>query len=117
VLVAHFRSEGDQGRPVPRCEVIRPPRPKLKKSRVRLPGRDYLLFTGSVTQGEGWEDGPNFWWPHDRSWLVASEIDFPYTYVGGSSKLIEEILAHSLLEALSATIDQRITADSDAVNS
>jgi hypothetical protein len=48
---------------------------------------------------------------------VASEIDFPYTYVGGSSKLIEEILAHPLLEALPATIDQAINAESDAVNS
>jgi hypothetical protein len=116
-LVAHFWKEGDRGRPVPRRNVIRPTRPKLKKSRVRLPGRDYLLFTGSVTQGEGWEDGPNIWWPDDRSWLVASEIDFPYTYVGGSNQLIEEILAHPLLEALPATIDQGITADSDAVNS
>jgi hypothetical protein len=116
-LVAHFWKEGDPGRPVPSRAAIRPPRPKLKKSRVRLPGRDYLLFTGSVTQGEGWEDGPNIWWPEDRSWLVASEIDLPYTYVGGSSKLIEAILAHPLLEALPATIDQGITADSDAVNS
>ena len=94
-----------------------PPRPKLKKSRVRLPGRDYLLFTGSVAQGEGWRDGPNLWWPDDRTWCLASEIDFPYTYVGGSTSLIEEILAHPLLEALPATIAQGITADSDKVNS
>lgn len=116
-LVAHFWKEGDPGPPAPPPAVIRPPRPKLKKSRVRLPGRDYLLFTGSVAQGEGWEDGPNLWWPDDHSWCVASEIDFPYTYVGGSSKLIEEILAHPLLEALPATIDQGITAYSDAINS
>jgi hypothetical protein len=74
-------------------------------------------LNGSVGQGAGWEDGPNLWWPDDRSWCVASEIDFPYTYVGGSSKLIEEILAHPLLEALPATIYQGITADSDTVNS
>jgi hypothetical protein len=94
-----------------------PPRPKLKKSRVRLPHRNYLLFTGSVAQGKAWHDGPNLWWPNDRSWCVSSEIDFPYTYVGGSTELITEILAHPFLEALPATVDQGITADSDLVNS
>lgn len=117
VLVAQFEKDDDPRRPVQPRAVIRPPRPELKKSRVRLAGRNYLLFTGSVALGEGWDDGPNLWWPDDRSWCVASEIDFPYTYVGGSSKLIEEILAHPVLEALPATLDQGITADSDAVNS
>ena len=64
----------------------------------------------------GWEDGPNLWWPDDRAWCVASEIDFPYTYVGGSNQLIEEILADPLLEALAATTSQGITVDSDTVN-
>jgi hypothetical protein len=27
--------------------------------------------------------GPNPWWPEDRAWCVATEIDLPYTYVGG----------------------------------
>jgi hypothetical protein len=94
-----------------------PPPPKLKKSRVRIPARDYLLFTGAVAQGEGWDDGPNLWWPDDRSWCVASEIDLPYTYVGGSTKLIEDILADPPLEALAATTAQGITAFSDKVNS
>jgi hypothetical protein len=81
-----------------------------------MPGRDYLLFTGSVDQGEGWPDGPNLWWPDDRSWCVASEIDFPYTYVGGGQQLIDEILAHPALEALPAALDQAITADGDKIN-
>jgi hypothetical protein len=70
-----------------------------------------------VSQGDRWRDGPNLWWPNDRSWCVSSEIDFPYTYVGGSTKLIAEILAHPFLEAMPATVAQRITADSDSVNS
>jgi hypothetical protein len=116
-FLEEFHKEGDPARLGPPPSVIRPPRPKLKKSRVRLPGRDYLLFTGSVAQSEGWEDGPNLWWPDDRSWCVASEIDFPYTYVGGPKELIEEILAHPLLEALPATTSDGITAYSDTVNS
>ncbi|HEV2033254.1 MAG TPA: hypothetical protein VGU71_03495 [Candidatus Dormibacteraeota bacterium] len=88
-----------------------------ERKRVKLPGRDYLLFKGSVAEARGWEDGPNLWWPDDQAWCVASEIDFPYTYVGGTSELIEQILQHPALEALPATIDHRITAMSDTINS
>jgi hypothetical protein len=117
VAVMTFWMEGEPKPNAPPRAVTRPRRPKLRQSRVRLPSRDYLLFTGSVQQGEGWEDGPNLWWPSDRSWCVASEIDFPYTYVGGSRSLIEEVVAHPLLEALTATASDGITADSDKINS
>jgi hypothetical protein len=70
-----------------------PPQPKLRLSRVRLPNRDYLLFTGSVEQGDGWERGPELWWPDDRAWCVASEIDLAYTLVGGSDELCGELIA------------------------
>ena len=102
------------------ARVSGPPRfaELLKRAkRVRLPGRDYLLFKGSVDQAEGWGDGPNLWWPEDHAWCVASEIDFSYTYVGGSMKLIDEILNHGDLEALPATVDQGISYDSDRLNS
>ena len=69
-----------------------PPKPKLRSSRVRLPHRDYLLFAGSVEQGDGWERGPNLWWPDDRAWCVASEIDLDYTLVGGSDELCGELV-------------------------
>lgn len=88
-----------------------------RRKRVKVPGRDYLLFKGSVAQAQGWDDGPNLWWPEDRAWCVASEIDFPYTYVGGSSELIDEILRHPALEALPATVDHGISYTSDKVNS
>jgi hypothetical protein len=83
---------------------------------VRLPARDYLLFKGPLALALGHRDGPNLWWPDDRSWCVASEIDFPYTYVGGPKKLIDEILAEPSLEALPAALDHGITAFSDTVN-
>ncbi|HSP09342.1 MAG TPA: hypothetical protein VLU92_07075 [Candidatus Dormibacteraeota bacterium] len=90
--------------------------PKAPQRRVRMPGRDYMLFTGSVSQAEGWLDGPNLWWPDDHAWCVASEIDFPYTYVGGTRRLIENILADPSIEALPATTRDRITWDSDSIN-
>ena len=97
-----------------RLRRIKPRRPI--GARVNLPYRGYLLFTGSVRDATGWEDGPNLWWPDDRAWCVASEIDFPYTYVGGSRELIDAILMHPALEALSAGLDDGIRYDSDRLN-
>jgi hypothetical protein len=89
----------------------------VRAKRVRLPKRDYILFKGKVTQAQGWDDGPNLWWPEDRAWCVASEIDFSYTYVGGSNELIEQILRHPALEALPATVDDGMSYTSDTINS
>ena len=82
-----------------------PPPPKLSKHRVRLPARDYILFTGSVEQAAGWQDGPNLWWPDDRAWCVASEIDLTETFVGGSQALIDDVLEQEGLGATATTPD------------
>jgi hypothetical protein len=100
---------------------LRMPTPKAQgglpdRKRVRLPSRDYLLFRGPIDKAMGWEDGPNLWWPDDRSWCIASEIDLPYSYVGGPQELIDAIVAHPAIEALPATLGDGITYDSDKVN-
>ena len=92
------------------------PRFPQQKHRVRLPNRDYFLFTGRVSQAAGWMEGPNLWWPEDRAWCVASEIDLPYTYLGGSPEAIAEILARPDLEALPAAVTDGISALSDTIN-
>jgi hypothetical protein len=86
------------------------------RKRVSLPGREYFLFNGPLADAAGQLNGPNLWWPDDRSWCVASEIDFPYTYVGGPKRLIDELLADPSLEALPAALDHGISAFSDTVN-
>jgi hypothetical protein len=43
---------------------------------------------------------PNLWWPDDRAWCVVTEIDFTWSYIGGSSPCIEQILRDSELEAI-----------------
>jgi hypothetical protein len=91
--------------------------PRSIKRVTPNPQRSYLLFTGRVTKAAGWRDGPNIWWPDDRAWCVASEIDFPYTYVGGSRELIDAILKRPELEALPSDVRDRVTYDSDNVNS
>jgi hypothetical protein len=82
-----------------------------------MPYRDYLLYPAPVTEALGWEDGPNLWWPEDHAWCVASEIDHPYTYVGGSNELIHAILQDPAIEALPARDTDRVAYDSDTINS
>jgi hypothetical protein len=77
--------------------------------RVQLPGRDYLLYTGPIDAALAFAGSPgqtpNLWWPADRAWCVASEIDLCWTYVGGSAELIEELLEDPRLEALPAVTE------------
>jgi hypothetical protein len=72
-----------------------------------VPNRDLFLFHGTVgdvltTFSEfDWSyRSPNLWWPDDRAWCVATEIDFTWSYIGGSSACIEQILGDSELEAI-----------------
>lgn len=99
---------------------IAPPE-ALLGPRLRLPQREYLVLRGPLADVTDLHDAlddqsPNLWWPMDRSWCVATEIDFAWTYVAGSQRLIAELLTHSALEALPAKISDRFTINSDVLN-
>jgi hypothetical protein len=83
-----------------------PPYPDRGRRRFKLPHRDFLLYRGRAEQIPGWMGGPNLWWPDDRSWCVASEIDLPWTYAGGASDLIAKILADKALQARPLSLDE-----------
>ncbi len=53
------------------------------------------------------QDGhsPNLWWPDDRAWCVATEIDLAWTYVGGPARLVNDVLTNPHLEAQPASPD------------
>lgn len=73
--------------------------------RVRMPARDYLLFRGPLHEAGQWGaadllpgvvrpiNSPNLMWPADHAWFVATEIDLPWTGIGGSTELIETLMA------------------------
>jgi hypothetical protein len=63
-----------------------------------------------------WREAPNLIWPADRTWLVASEVDFDSTLVGGSAKLIEAIVQSSKLEAWQVEPTDSLAADADYLN-
>jgi hypothetical protein len=89
--------------------------------RVELPRRRYYLYRGPIHDATAFcvppfPQTPNLWWPEDRAWCVATEIDFAWTYVGGSSELAAALLGDRRFEALPATITDRFTFDSDLLN-
>lgn len=61
-------------------------------------------------------EAPNLIWPADRSWLVASEVDFDSTLVGGNAKLIQAIVESPELEAWQVEPTDSLAADADRVN-
>ena len=88
---------------------------RVEESPFELPWRSYALFEGPVTGAACFHtsqfQSPNLWWPQDRSWCVASEIDLPWTYVAGSQGLINQLLASPHLEVLEAAPGDRIGAE------
>jgi len=96
------------------------PAPPQPSRLVELPAREYALFAGPLTSATSMVTAsihdhrtPNLWWPVDQSWCIASEIDLPWTYVGGSSELIERILTDERLEAVSTSPGDPIWEDVD----
>ncbi len=75
----------------------------LSGERVALPSRNYFLYEGPISAALNFVDSkgqtPNLWWPEDHSWCIASEIDLPWTYVGGSTTLVSDIEADQRVEA------------------
>jgi len=93
--------------------------------RVRLPHRDYLLFTGALdaTPDLGFTvDGifnwqsPNLFWPGDHAWCVASEIDLTYTLVAGSQALAAVLVADPRLRAAPVHPSDALTSDGPTGN-
>ena len=88
-------------------------------------GRPYLLGTGplevvlEITRGSVFER-PGvpvaMWWPADRSWFVASEIDFDSTLIGGSADLCDALLGHQQLEALEVPPEGVLSVTGDTIN-
>ncbi len=101
--------------------------PDLPPPRLDHPGRSYVVLRGDVEAAARplWEpsgpgavryQSPNLWWPDDRAWVVATEIDFRWTYVGGSGACVAAILGHGELEAYEVGLDDRADIGGDHRN-
>jgi hypothetical protein len=81
--------------------------------RVALENRRCVLFRGPVSAATAFRTGPWFqsptmWWPEDRAWCVASELDVYSTYVAATPSAIRALADHPALEVLECTPDQDI---------
>ncbi len=71
----------------------------------RYAGRDYLLLGGPLQSAVKLVEmglmhtSPNYIWPCDMTWCLATDIDLDSTLVGGSDSLIEGIVAEDGVEA------------------
>ncbi len=89
---------------------------------IRLPGRDYYLFEGpiaAITESAEYSPGfqsANLWWPDDRAWCVATEIDFSWSYLGGTTNCTQDIANSGEFEGLPSRLDHGITHASDKQN-
>lgn len=82
---------------------------------LHLPHRRYVLLRAALDavarplvhhSGEaGWLQTPQLWWPRDRAWCVATEIDLPWTYVGGAEDCITRVAGDPRLRARPVTPD------------
>ena len=88
-----------------------------------IPNRQLHLFHGSVEAIEAsFCDPPlghqsaNLWWPRDRAWCIATEIDFMTTYVAGTNAAIAALLTCTELEVDQVEPTDGVKWASDTIN-
>jgi hypothetical protein len=89
--------------------------------RVRLPNREFLLYSGPAEDvtaaadlaGDG--QCASLWWPADHAWCVATDVDQPWSYVGGPRGLVDALLADGRIEALPASASDPVSRVEDWV--
>lgn len=92
------------------------PAEALEGPRVTVQRRDYVLYRGAVETAEALAgQSPNLWWPADRSWCVASDITVPWTYVGGTQEMVDQLCALEGLEVLPADAEDPVRRVEDWV--
>jgi len=89
--------------------------------RLSHPHRDYLLVRSSLDgvcrlQDWPWTVSPNLAWPDDRSWCVATEIDFDSTLVACSDECAAGLLADPRLETFQVPPEGRLDIEGDVLN-
>lgn len=100
--------------------------PHQNPHKVELPHRLYHLLQGPI-EGikesflEPWGSNAiwqsaNLWWPDDRVWFIATEIDLMSTYVGGTRACIDALLGDPDLEVMEAQPTHGIGYHSDRIN-
>jgi hypothetical protein len=90
-----------------------------------VPHRTYHLLTGPVGAvrelADAWQplrapQSPSLWWPQDRAWCVATEVDLKTTYVGADPSCVRDLLSLPGVEAATVAPDLGVDWLSDTLN-
>ncbi len=101
--------------------------------KLPMPHRDMILLAGPLTAvpdtsfGYQWYEtvaehrpeayrSPSLWWPDDRTWCVATDVDLDTSYLGGSQACVDALVGDDELEVLEVTANQLVTVDADTIN-
>lgn len=90
--------------------------------RFHHPAREYAVLSGPIdTVVDGSHPAlkrrsPNLWWPQDRRWIVVTEIEDAWTYVGGPGHLVEDLVSHRGLEVMRVGLTDEPFYGSDRAN-
>ena len=97
--------------------------------RFEHPGRSYLFGRGPIgvvreldrqpLAPDSWQTlglTPQIWWPEDRAWVVATEIDFDSTIVATTNAGADVLLNCVELEVLQVPPDERLDLHGDKIN-
>ncbi|MGI6562044.1 MAG: hypothetical protein ACOX3Q_05705 [Clostridia bacterium] len=95
--------------------------PWKNAEKLELSNRHYYVIQSTldaVTELCTFEyfQSPGLWWPKDRAWCTATDIDLMCTYVGGKKSCIEMILKDKRLEAFPANPNHRVDREGDPIN-
>ncbi|OZM73359.1 hypothetical protein CFN78_10975 [Amycolatopsis antarctica] len=92
------------------------------EAEFEMPARRMWLYEGEIDAGMAdfgpgiWHQSPNLWWPSDRAWCVATDIDLESTYLGVSNRGAEELLAHKGIECFPAYETDLVSWLADTLN-
>jgi hypothetical protein len=86
--------------------------------RIERPDRTYYLVKGPVRAVSGlhypdrddWRH-PDLFWPDDRKWFVATDVDFWSLYIGGSSGFIDQIVASAPTDCEPVELDRLLVIE------
>lgn len=101
VLVAIWEGWGDV-----------PPQRFPGAARIPTPARGHFLLRGplrgvteTVAVSPSRRPAAGLWWPADRAWFLATEIDFEWTFIAGGPDVVDAVIAEERLEVAPTGFD------------
>jgi hypothetical protein len=77
-------------------------RPSIATPRIMVNKRALVFYRDAIDGARALSEfgqSPNLWWPGDRAWCVATDIDLQTTHIGGTGALVEALLADTRHDA------------------